>query len=458
MIPFVGPSYTLNARTADIQRSVGMFPAPVESGSGKAQFMLQSIPGLVSLNSTMSGEGRGCFEINGTGYCVVGNTLYSVNRDGVSAYLGTLSSSSGQVDIDANSNELFIVDGTRGYSLQLGSMVFNVEARVQQIGGSKRTAYLDQYAIYAPPGGSQFYVSGLGDAGSIDDLDFASAEARPDHLVSFVVANRQVYFLGAKSAEIWLNAGSSEFPLARYEGMVMSVGCVAPYSARNLNGAPVWLGADESGQGSVWTAEGYQPRRISTRAIEEAFKVSTDLSAATAYTQQWRGSYFYCINVPGLDTTFCYDALTRAWHERAELVSGVKQQHRVMGCMTVGGVDMALGSDGVLYKWDASTNNSAGSQLLRERISPHNATPEGQRQFFGGFEVDCDRGVGGVVMLRYSNDGGATWSDWRQRTLGEVGKYRTRLRWNLNGSARDRVWHVRCTDDVPFNIVHAFAE
>jgi hypothetical protein len=457
MIPFVGPSYTLNTRAADVQRTVGMYPAPVESGSGKAAFMLAAVPGLVTFCDTMTGIGRGCFELNGFGYCVVGNRLYRISTDGAASDIGTLVSNAGPVEIDANSNELFLVDGITGYTFNFASEVFVAASRVSDIGGSKRTAYLDQYAIYAPDG-SQFYVSGLGDAAAIDALDFASAEARPDKLISFLVCNRQLYLLGAKSAEVWLNTGGSDFPLSRYEGMVMSVGCLAPYSARVLNGAPVWLGSDESGQGSVWMAQGYQPKRISTRSIEEAFKRSTDLTLATAYTHQWRGSYFYCINLPGLDTTFCYDALSQSWHERAELSNGDHSQHRVMGCMSLGGHDLALGSDGVLYRWDAETNNNAGDTLLRERVSPHNATMESQRQFFGAFEVDCDRGLGGVVLMRYSNDGGATWCDWKQRSLGELGHYRQRLIWNCNGSARDRVWHVRCTDDVPFNIVHAFSE
>jgi hypothetical protein len=454
MIPFVGPSYTLATRAADVQRTVNLYPAPIESGSGKSAFMLQSVPGLEAVNEALGSEGRGCFEIDGRAYVVVDDTLYRIQSNLTATSLGTLLTTTGKVDIDANSNELFMVDGQFGYSLQFDDETFTHEARVSDIGGSKRTAYLDQYAIYAPEG-SRFFISALGAAGTIDDLDFASAEARPDRLVSFVVCNRQLYLLGAKSAEVWLNAGTSDFPLQRYEGMVMPVGCIAAYSARNLAGSPVWLGADESGEGSVWTANGYQPKRISTRAIEEAFKRSTDLTAATAYTQQWRGSHFYCINLPGIDTTYCFDALTQAWHERAELVSGNYQQHRVMGCMSFNGLDLALGSDGVLYKWSAALNNNDGDVLCRDRISPHDATPSGELQVFGAFEIDCDRGAGGVVMMRYSNDGGATWKDWRQRTLGELGKYRQRLVWNLNGAARDRVWQVRCTDDVPFNIVRS---
>jgi hypothetical protein len=457
MFPFVGPSYTLSTRAADVQRSVNLYPAPIESGSGKSAYMLQSIPGLTVFCDDMTGEGRACFEINGRAFCVVGYTFYEILSDGTATTRGTLLTKTGTVDIDANSLEVFMVDGVSGYRLDLASNTFTQNTRVSEIGGSKRTAYLDQYAIYAPTG-SAFFISSLAESGTIDDLDFASAEAAPDYLVSFLVCNRQLYLFGGKSTEIWINTGAADFPLQRYEGMVMSVGCAAVYTPRILNGAPVWVGSDSAGAGAVWMAEGYIPRRISTRAVEQALRASTDLSAATAYVQHWNGSYFYCLNLPGVDTTWCFDALTQSWHERAELTDGVYEQHRVIGCMKFAGSDMGLGSDGVLYSWSDTVYSNAGDTLCRERVSPHNATMDGKRHFFGVFEVDCDRGGGGVAMLRYSNDGGATWSDWRQRSLGATGAYRQRVLWSINGSARDRVWQLRCTDAVPFNVVHAFAE
>lgn len=456
MFSFVGPSYTLAARTADVQRSVNLYPAPVESGSGKSQYMLQSVPGLTVFSDEMTGEGRGCFELNGRAFCVVGSRFYEIATNGTATERGVLTTSTGPVDIDANSLEVFMVDGQTGYKFVLATDTFSLNTRVRDIGGSKRTAYVDQYSVYAPPG-SAFYLSALADSSDIDDLDFATPEGKPDELVSFVIANRQLYLFGKSSTEIWINTGATDFAFQRYEGMVMGVGCAAVYSARVANGVPAWVGSDNSGVGSVWMANGYVPQRISTRAVEESLATSTDLSQATAYVHQWRGSSFYCLNAPGLETTWVFDFLTQSWHERAELVSGSYTQHRGVGCMVFNGQSLMLGTDGVLYTISADTYSNAGDTLVRDRISPHNATMDGKRGFFGAFEIDCERGAGGVAMMRYSNDGGATWSDWRQRSMGELGKYQQRLIWNLSGSARDRVWQVRCTDAVPFNIVHAQA-
>ena len=111
---------------------------------------------------------------------------------------------------------------------------------------------------------------------------------------------------------------------------------------------------------------------------------------------------------------------------------------------------------------DANTN--AGDVLVRDRVSPHFATPQLSRIGFGAFELDCTvgKGINGQaearVLLRYSNDGGDSWSDWRTSTLGAIGERKARARFLRCGSARDRVWQVRCTDDVPFAIINAAIE
>ncbi len=53
MIPFVGGSYLLNVRKADVQRAVNLYPVGAEVPGGKAAAYLDSVPGL----SVFSGVG-----------------------------------------------------------------------------------------------------------------------------------------------------------------------------------------------------------------------------------------------------------------------------------------------------------------------------------------------------------------------------------------------------------------
>lgn len=46
MLPFIGPSYSLNTRKADVQRAVNLFPVANEVVGGKTGSYMQSVPGL----------------------------------------------------------------------------------------------------------------------------------------------------------------------------------------------------------------------------------------------------------------------------------------------------------------------------------------------------------------------------------------------------------------------------
>jgi hypothetical protein len=58
-------------------------------------------------------------------------------------------------------------------------------------------------------------------------------------------------------------------------------------------------------------------------------------------------------------------------------------------------------------------------------------------------------------MLRWSDDGGSTWSNEHWTTIGALGKYKNRAIWRRLGTARDRVFEVVVTDPVKAVIVSA---
>ena len=59
------------------------------------------------------------------------------------------------------------------------------------------------------------------------------------------------------------------------------------------------------------------------------------------------------------------------------------------------------------------------------------------------------------AMLRWSNDGGSTWSNEHWVTIGQAGKYKNRAIWRRLGMARDRIFEVVVTDPVYAVIVSA---
>jgi hypothetical protein len=59
------------------------------------------------------------------------------------------------------------------------------------------------------------------------------------------------------------------------------------------------------------------------------------------------------------------------------------------------------------------------------------------------------------AMLRWSSDGGSTWSNEHWTSVGQLGKYKNRAIWRRLGTARDRIFEVSVTDPVNFVIISA---
>lgn len=63
-----------------------------------------------------------------------------------------------------------------------------------------------------------------------------------------------------------------------------------------------------------------------------------------------------------------------------------------------------------------------------------------------------------VISLRWSDDGGHTWSNSYDRSFGAAGEYKTRVIWRRLGRARDRIFEISVSDPVPARIVDGYAE
>jgi hypothetical protein len=64
-------------------------------------------------------------------------------------------------------------------------------------------------------------------------------------------------------------------------------------------------------------------------------------------------------------------------------------------------------------------------------------------------------GANPQAMLRWSNDGGSTWSNEHWTSIGVQGAYKNRAIWRRLGMARDRIFEVVVTDPIKAVIVAA---
>ena len=86
--------------------------------------------------------------------------------------------------------------------------------------------------------------------------------------------------------------------------------------------------------------------------------------------------------------------------------------------------------------------------------------------FWHGLEVLFDAGVGLATgqgsdpqaMLRWSDDGGYTWSNSHWRSIGKLGEYSHRAIWRRLGRSRHRVFELTVTDPVNATVVGLYAQ
>jgi hypothetical protein len=313
------------------------------------------------------------------------------------------------------------------------------------------------------------WVTALLDGTSIDPLEFASTEGSPDGLLAVVSNFREVWAFGTNSIEVWYDSGATDFPLQRIQGAFNELGCAAPYSIAKMDNGLFWLGRDRRGQGIVYRANGYQGQRISTHAVEWHIQQYTDMSDAIAYTYQQDGHSFYVLIFPTANTTWVYDAATQAWHERAGFVDGAFTRHR-SNCQMAFNNKVVVGDfeNGNIYAFDLDVYADNGQ--IQKWLRTWRALPTGQnnlkRTAHHSLQIDLETGVGlnlgqgsdPMLMLRWSDDGGHTWSNEHWTPIGKIGAYYQRAfyrRLGMTLKLRDRVYELSMTDPNKIAIMGA---
>ena len=563
--PILGSSYVLRSPNAADSRMVNLYPEIVPEG-GKEAAWLQRAPGLRQLAVFPTGPVRGLWQYGDYGYAVAGTKLYRIDTDWTYHDLGTVAGA-GPVNMVDNGTQLFIAAGANGYiynntdvtlscdttngdatvttadtsliwvglpvtgsGIPTGTTVLSItdgttfelsanatatatvdltfsplfsEITDPDFPGAIGVGFIDGYFVFNEPNSQRFWVTESYNGLSIDALAFASAEGSPDNLVTLIVDHREIWLFGVNTVEVWYDAGTPDFPLARIQGAFNEIGCLAAYSVAKLDNGLFWLGRDARGNGIVYRSKGYSGERISTHAVEWQIQQYSTLNDAVAYTYQQDGHSFYVLNFPTANTTWVYDVATGVWHERAGWENNEFTRHRG-NCQMNYNNEIVIGDyvGGGLFAYDSTVYTEAGSVM--KWLRSWRALPTGQnnlkRTTQHSLQLDCETGVGlngedftylngqylatedyyrlitedgdyiitqgalpapGVdpqVMLRWSDDGGHTWSNEHWKSMGRIGQYGYRTIWRRLGMTmkiRDRVYEVSGTSPVKIAIMGA---
>lgn len=371
--------------------------------------------------------------------------------------------------------------------------------------GGSSVDITDNYFVYNNPGTQQWGASDLLSPISAS-TSYAFKDGSPDKLVALICDHREVYLMGEASSEVWTDVGAVPFPFQRIPGTSTQHGIVAAQSLYRLGDSFAYVSRNSRGQAQVMQMKGYIPTRISTHAVENTL-VNEYISDAIAFTYQIEGHEVYVVTFPSIGDyglTWAYDQTTQMWHKWLYWDGNQYTRHRA-NCLALfqGMVLVGDYANGKIYEIDPQNYTDDSQTIRRLRRTPH-LTTDLQRQYFDEMQIQFQPGTGttgfftqigntyfgntltispdqiftipsgltytiglqGAVttnstttnpqaMLRWSNDGGSTWSKEYWVSIGQLGRFKNRAIWRRLGWARDRVYEVVFSDPVNSVIVSA---
>ena len=383
---------------------------------------------------------------------VSGEFFFAVTDSGVSVAGTGGISGTGRVRMATDGSNTFIVRNGMLYNKPLSGSV----VAVAMPDGRKAydVVYMGaRYWIASEAG--RVYFTQPGEV-TVDPLDYFTAETSPDPLKGIAVESDQLVLLGSSSIEWWYQVPDPDLPATRTVGRRSTAGLASVFSMATADVGLFWVGND----GIVYRS-GSLPVPIGDATVTEAIaraRPILDESDPEKTLSGWfcaMGDHgLYHLDVPG-EGTHVYDLLTGQWtdfgtSDRPLYMAGCAAMRR--GRWLVGGT-----FDSKVRELRQDRYKDDTGPLIRRFPGLSRAK---QNIRFSNVQVECSTGGAGLdypgdnpqLAMRYSDDGGKTWSDWDYASLGRQGDYRRKPRFAGPRGLRPgtRIWEWRMSEDLPF--------
>ncbi|MEO9648818.1 MAG: hypothetical protein ABJ360_22530 [Roseobacter sp.] len=472
LVEFVGQSVQDQGNAAvSTSRLINCYREMV-LGSGKTQYVINNVLGQDLLDDLGAEPVRAFGQGNGQNWAVGNNKLFVVAGDGTVTDTGQVIADDEVSVVSGNYSDVTVTAGGN-YYLWDGATLSQPDTKA--FTNIKSHFYFGGYTVLLEDGGKRFQWSGLGDASTLDALDFSSAEKSDDNLVrGFEIQGTAVLFCET-SAEMWQLSGAAGATAFQFVTSWRR-GLKAHNLAVQFDDSLFFVGNDNN----VYLGVGPGAVDITTPAINSALEANT---ATHCFYYEDRGHKF-CVLRFSDRAAWVYDVKMREWHERAEGPNNGAWQ----AITSMRGDTWQVGStDGEIFSLSRSgrdlnaplrrtmisnnyyigsskfrvqkieINARVGEEMLNEAIDFVLSTRPGYtlltRTDFAlqTRSLDGDERAG-FINLSVSRDGGRTWGDAKPRSLGLGGDYEKRMVWRSVGQAQQFAIKIEMNEPADFQV------
>lgn len=345
---------------------------------------------------------------------VIDNDLYTITDTGVKTFIGNVEG----VGVCRFASTIFhtaILTDNRIY-LYDGSILTEISTP-DDLPPTDVTSLLN-YFIFSFQGSNKFYWIEPGET-VLDGLNFASAESNPDYIVSVQSTSDELWLIGTTTTEVWGPTVDPNSPFVRITGRIFNLGCadVTSVSAGIKDSLPciVWV----SDAKEVILAQG-SPAKISNEYVEESLRES---SVYYGWFFRRNRNDYYVLTTDVV--TLVYDLSFQQWYRWSTFNSetwdasyGLQRNDEVFAVPLLGGPKVWKLGDARVDEtddWLVCEVTGVVDNFTKEPIMCNTVTVNTNSGYSSAY------GTQPLVEIRWSDDQGASWSNYMQGSLGDRG-------------------------------------
>jgi hypothetical protein len=397
--------------------------------------------------------------VGANAYIRMGTSFYTMDSQGA---LTALSGTAGGADKthfarnNASTPDIVIVCDDGVFTLTSGTKTAFADG---DLGSPNCVCFHDGYFVFGF-GSGKLMTTGV-NAVSVNPLDFTTAESNPDGIHRTWSFRGLLYAAGPATIEVYgtpINA--TGFPLTR-QGYNITPGLITPFAVAGFEpefgNFPIYVGSDST----VRWLKGFTPEKISPPDLDFLIASVEDKDDLEALCYISRGHAFWQLSCD--DWTWVYNLTNGTWHERKSY--GLTRSRMTM---SLPAFDTWLVGDtqaNYILEIDPAKLTEVDNPLIATiESAPVQDFPNRIRVSRADFNFTV--GIGDVtgtdpietnptVMISWSDDGGATFTDPWNRKLGTQADYAhrvTTLNTGLSGP-QGRRWRIAVSDPVHFGLM-----